>query len=151
GLRTFDRARQRFVVHMRQHENVAGRGVRHHASDQSVAIELGGEDLTLFDFLVRWTSGEPERLCGWGRSGTRHRCAAPTTFMKRAWTWGSSRKTPRNCVVTVCAPTFATPRQDMQVCSARNITATPRGLRTVSIDVAICELRCSCVCSRNEK
>src|SRR5262249_3360601 len=75
GLRTFERARQRFVVHMRQHENVAGRGVRHHASDQSVAIELGGEALTLFDFLVRWTSGEPERLCGWGRSGTRHRCA----------------------------------------------------------------------------
>ncbi len=36
-------------------------------------------------------------------------------------------KTPENCVVSVEAPAFCTPRIDMHMCSASSITATPRG------------------------
>ena len=68
--------------------------------------------------------------------------------MKRTCSFGSSRNAPVNCVVTVSAPGFSTPRSDMHMCSASIITATPRGFRISSIAVAICEVRCSCVCSR---
>jgi hypothetical protein len=40
---------------------------------------------------------------------------------------------PVKRLVKVEAPCLATPRTDMQVCSASIITATPRGFRTSSI------------------
>jgi hypothetical protein len=52
SLGTFDRARERFVVHMRQHENVAGPSVGHHASNQPVAIELRRKNAPLFYLVI---------------------------------------------------------------------------------------------------
>ena len=48
---------------------------------------------------------------------------------KRIWSSLESRKLPRNRVVTVETPGLATPRTDMQVCSASSSTATPRGFK----------------------
>ena len=38
--------------------------------------------------------------------------------MKRTCSFGSSRNAPRNWAVTVAAPGFSTPRNDMHMCSA---------------------------------
>ena len=73
---------------------------------------------------------------------------ARSMVMKRTSWLGSSRNRPEKCVVTVSEPSLRTPRIDMHMCSASIITATPRGLRTSSIAVAICEVMCSCVCRR---
>jgi len=56
--------------------------------------------------------------------------------MKRSCSFESSRNAPRNCVVTVSAPGFSTPHNELLLGSASNIAATPRGLRISSIAVA---------------
>ena len=47
---------------------------------------------------------------------------------------------PVKRLVNVIAPCLATPRTDMQVCSASITTATPRGFKTSSIAAAIDEI-----------
>jgi len=74
---------------------------------------------------------------------------APRTMVMKRTCWsGLSRNDPANWVVMVEEPGFSTPRNDMHMCSASSMTATPRGMRISSIAVAICEVRCSWVCSR---
>ena len=149
--------RQRLGIHVRDHQHVAGRRVGRDAGDEPVGVELRREGAC----PPRPLAGEPG---GANRGAYRARPAAPargdrtragstlqrprTIVMKRTCSVGSSRNEPVNCVVTVERPGFCTPRSDMHICSASSITATPRGLRISSIAVAICEVRCSCVCRR---
>src|SRR6266850_1606307 len=93
-----------------------------------------------------WTRAVPRKTRAEGQ-----RCGPRTMDMKRDCSAGLSRNMPVKRLVNVVAPCLATPRTDMQVCSASIITATPRGFNTSSIAAAIWAVRCSWVCRRRAK
>ena len=129
---------QRLGVHMRDHQHGAVLGVDRHAGQQPVGAESRRE-LRALPLVAQ--SSRPTASSG-GAQQVEEAASARR---------GRSRNTPANCVVTVEAPGFFTPRIAMQLCSASIITATPRGLSPRSMACAICAVIASWVCSRRAK
>ena len=83
------------------------------------------------------------------QSSCAHRLQAGVSSARERSSWrvrGSSRTTPRSAEVTVRAPGLATPRSDMQLCSASRTTPTPRGGNSRSSQSATCTVCRSCTC-----
>src|SRR5271166_987215 len=131
---------ERRLVHVGDHENVAARGVDRNASGESVGAELRLENGPLFP-----VGNVAPPWIGHGQWAPRKK------LKKRVCSFGSSRKTPVNCVVTVETPSLRTPRIAMQVCSASIISATPRVASESSIAITIWAESASCVCRRRAK
>src|SRR3954467_9040580 len=132
GLAGRDGLAQRLVVHVRDHQHVAGGDVGRDDGHEPGRVELGKEGETFLGFMG--VSGH-NALAGLSRG---QRCRPRTRDRKRACSAGLSRNMPVKRLVKVEAPCLATPRTDMQVCSASISTATPRGLRTSSMAAATC-------------
>src|SRR5262249_6860970 len=141
GLSVRDRSAKGFLIHVRNHQHVAGFGIGDNSRDQTVGVEFGCERQACFDivhglgqhqtpFAVIMNRVRETRASDGGEiqqtRSTTYRCPPRTMVMKRTCSLLSSRNAPVKCVVTVRAPGFSTPRSDMHMCSASIMTATPR-------------------------
>src|ERR1700712_3841026 len=139
---------QGLVIHVGHHQHLAAAGVGGDAGDETGSVIAGLEAQPLLDVV-------DFRRCGHGQSSRilrrGQRCGPRTMDRKRDCSAGLSRNMPVKRLVNVIAPCLATPRTDMQVCSASSITCKPPGLRISSIAAAIWAVICSWVCRRRAK
>src|ERR1700742_4357887 len=148
GVAAFDGLAQRLGIHVRDHQHLAARSIGGDAGHKAGRVEFGLEFQPLLALIAFRRFGHSQSS---QRSTRGYRCGPRTMDRKRACSAGLSRNMPVKRLVNVVAPCLATPRTDMQGCSASIITATPRGLRISSIVAAICAVRCSWVCRRRAK